>query len=208
MDIDGMHKMGDMACVGALVGFLSIAAQAVAEEFVSQYTSADVRKCKKISEPAEPSAAWVCKGVAGYLVWVGDSDWRARVSVGRSVKAAEHERAAEQFLPSVNVASRTVEWRSVKGGAKPFAIIQRWHILDPEDRDKDAKPRTRDVLIVTRLPPGGVCHVAYIDATANREANVLARQAADGIARNFDCANDKVGVIGDRGPAIEIIGNP
>ncbi|MFL6971874.1 MAG: hypothetical protein ACJ8F2_08150, partial [Xanthobacteraceae bacterium] len=43
-----------------------------------------------------------------------------------------------------------------------------------------------------RLPPGPVCHIAYVDVKANREPNALARTAADDTARNFDCAKDKV----------------
>jgi hypothetical protein len=57
------------------------------------------------------------------------------------------------------------------------------------------------MLVVTRLPPGAVCHVAYIDVTANPEANELARKAADELARGFDCKTDKVSVIGIGGRA-------
>ena len=62
------------------------------------------------------------------------------------------------------------------------------------------------LLIVTRLPPGLVCHVAYIDVKANREPNALARAAADETARNFNCAKDKVRIVGERGRAIELAG--
>jgi hypothetical protein len=55
---------------------------------------------------------------------------------------------------------------------------------------------------VTRLPPGDVCHVAYIDAQANPNANELARKAADELARDFKCGNDEVKVIGDTGVAV------
>jgi hypothetical protein len=57
---------------------------------------------------------------------------------------------------------------------------------------------------VTRLPPGPVCHVAYIDGQANHNANELARQAADEFARDFKCGSDDVKVIGERGRAVEM----
>ncbi len=60
------------------------------------------------------------------------------------------------------------------------------------------------MLAVTRLPPGPVCHVAYIDGRANRNANELARQAADEFARDFKCGKDEVKVIGENGAAVSL----
>jgi hypothetical protein len=60
------------------------------------------------------------------------------------------------------------------------------------------------MLVVTRLPPGAVCHVAYIDVKANPNANELARKAADELARDFHCGKDEVKVIGERGRATEL----
>ena len=57
------------------------------------------------------------------------------------------------------------------------------------------------MLAVTRLPPGEVCHVAYVDAQANANPNELARKAADELARNFQCGKDEVHVIGETGRA-------
>lgn len=55
------------------------------------------------------------------------------------------------------------------------------------------------MLAVTRLPPGEVCHVAYVDVAANPNANELARQAADDFARDFRCGIDQVKTIGQSG---------
>ena len=60
------------------------------------------------------------------------------------------------------------------------------------------------MLAVTRLPPGEVCHVAYIDAQANPNPNELARKAADELARNFKCGKDEVRVIGETGRAVSM----
>ena len=70
------------------------------------------------------------------------------------------------------------------------------------------EPTRGDVLIggrvVTRLPPGAVCHVAYVDVKANPNANELARKAADENARDFKCGKDKTRIIGERGRAAEL----
>ena len=58
------------------------------------------------------------------------------------------------------------------------------------------------MLAVTRLPPGDVCHVAYVDVAANPNANELARQAADETARSFICSKDEVRIVGTRGRVI------
>jgi hypothetical protein len=51
------------------------------------------------------------------------------------------------------------------------------------------------VLVVTQLVEGNSCHIAYIDALANKNANELAREAADK-SGDFDCASDEVEIIG------------
>ena len=56
----------------------------------------------------------------------------------------------------------------------------------------------------TRLPPGAVCHVAYIDVAANPNANELARKAADELARDFQCSWDNVKIVGAGGRAVEL----
>ena len=95
-----------------------------------------------------------------------------------------------------------MEWRALDG--KPFAIIQRWHIADNADQDKNGRPIAKPMLAVTRLAPGPVCHVAYVDVKANPDANELARKAADDIARGFKCGKDKVMVVGTSGRAVEL----
>ena len=194
------HVTFRLAAVMLSVGF----SQADAQTIGSLYTSTAPRDCRAVGKPSEldGSTTRVCPGKARLVVLIAEDDLREVVSVGRNHHAAAREPAAEPGFAPFNSSEHTVEWRMADG--KPFAIIQRWHIADGTDLDKQGRPNTRAMLAVTRLPPGPVCHIAYVDAVANRNANELARKAADELARTFDCGKDEVKIIGNRGRAVEL----
>ena len=177
---------------------------AVAQSMGSSYTSTAPKDCRQIGKPSEldGSAMRVCPGKDGLVVLIAEDDLREVVSVGRNRKAAAEEPAAKVWFAPFNSSETTVEWRSA--GTKPFAMIQRWHIADNDDPDKQGRSNTKAMLVVTRLPPGPVCHVAYVDAIANPTANELARKAADELARGFACGKDEVKIIGNGGRAVEL----
>ena len=140
----------------------------------------------------------VCKGFAGVAVTIYDDDSRIAVSYGRTPSS---EPAAKTWFGPLNSIGDMLEWRVESGGGarKPFATILRWRLNAVDDADNIRK---LDVLVVTRLgPPGGVCHVAYVDAQANRDANELAREAADEKAKDFRCDVDKPALVGAKGRA-------
>jgi hypothetical protein len=186
-----------------LVGCLSFS-WANAQTIGSVYTSTAPKECKVKSAEngVDDSTTRVCPGKAGLVVLVSEDDLRETVSVGRDRKAAEEEPAAKTWFGPFNWTTETVEWRMADG--KPFAIIQRWHIDDSSDEDKNGRSKAKPMLAVTRLPPGAVCHVAYVDVAANPNANELARKAADAFAREFDCGKDRVRVFGESGRAVEL----
>jgi hypothetical protein len=203
--------MGRLVTSGIAVAALFCASfglisPANAQTIGSSYTSTAPKDCRVTSagNGVDGSTIRVCPGKAGLVVLVSEDDLRETVSVGRSRAAADREPAAEASFGPFNSTTTTVEWRSLDG--KPFAIMQRWHIADNSDEDKDGRPVAKPMLAVTRLPPGAVCHVAYIDVQANPDANPLARKAADDFARGFDCGKDEVKVIGasDRAVALAI----
>src|ERR1700674_3318089 len=175
-----------------------------AQTIGSSYTSTAPKDCRVSSagNGVDDSTIRVCPGKAGLKVLVSEDDLRETVAVGRNRAAAAREPAAQAGFGPFNSTTRTVEWRALNG--KPFAIIQRWHIADNSDQDKDGRPIAKPLLAVTRLPPGPVCHVAYIDVKANPDANELARKAADETARGFKCGKDEVKVIGESGRAVEL----
>jgi hypothetical protein len=203
------QTMTDRCVTALLVGIACgvACAPAGAEDIVSRYTSTATKSCKMTAQSKAGEgdwAVWSCPGVAGLLVRMSEDDLRMTISLGRTLKAAENEPAAAQSFGPFNQVIDTLEWRSRKGGA-PFATIQRWMLSDSENEGPNGRPVQLGLLVVTRLPPGPVCHVAYIDVRANTDPNVLARQAADESARTFDCKN-KAAVVGQRGRAMELAG--
>lgn len=189
-----------MAILMACIGLNGANAQSV----VSSYTSTAPKDCRQIGKPSDldGSTTRVCPGKDGLVVLIAEDDLREIVSVGRNRKQAAEQPAADVWFAPFNSSENTVEWRTA--GEKPFAIVQRWHIADNTDLDKQGRPKTKAMLVVTRLPPGPVCHVAYVDAIANPTANELARKAADDFARGFTCGKDEVKIIGTRGRAVEL----
>ena len=177
---------------------------AAAQSMGSSYTSTAPKDCRQVGKPSDldGSTTRICPGKDGLMVLIAEDDLREIVSVGRNRKAAAEEPAAKVWFAPFNSSETTVEWRSA--GTKPFAMIQRWHIADSSDPDKQGRPNTKAMLVVTRLPPGPVCHVAYVEAIANPNANELARKAADDFARGFVCGKDEVKIVGMRGRAVDL----
>jgi hypothetical protein len=189
----------------AAVALSSPISPANAQTFSSSYTSSAPKDCRMIgkSSKLDGSGTRACPGKSGLVVLISEDDLRETVSVGRNHKAAAREPASQVWFGPFNSTAHTVEWRAVDG--KPFAIIQRWLIADNADADRRGRPAAKPMLAVTRLPPGPVCHVAYVDGLANRNPNELAREAADKYARDFNCGRDEVKVIGERGRAVELV---
>ena len=194
-----------MICVTSVFAAMCVAAHA-APTLTSTYSSTSAKDCSKISatriDGDEIGSEHICPGAAGFKVLKSEDDLRETISVGRNAKAANREVAANQSFGPFNSTADTVEWRNREG--TPFAIIQRWRILDNQDAGKDGRPRSKELLVVTRLGVGKVCHVAYIDVQANAEANDTARRAADELAGGFDCAKSKPKAYGLSGRATEL----
>ena len=157
---------------------------------ISAHSSLAAANCWPVdgSKEAADNATRVCRGKANWVVLINKDDGRETVSVGHNRVEAAREPAAQASFGPFKVALPSIEWRTA--GNNPFAIIQRWRTAD-----SDTKP----MLVVTKLPPGAVCPVAYVDAAANSNADELARQAADQISRDFKCGTDQPKVLGAAG---------
>jgi hypothetical protein len=176
-------------------------ATAAGQTIESAYTTFDAKKCKhKRGKQVEDYGAWECPGYRGLRVLLSAGDQRMYVTFGSWKK---DDIALSQTFPGFNSAYEgTVEWRLEKqpnGKARPFATILRWNVR----AEGDVMRSTGRALVVTRLGPGGVCHVGYVDARANPDANELARRIADEHARTFRCGKDKRILLGNRSPGFQ-----
>jgi hypothetical protein len=159
---------------------------AAANRLKSLYTTIDLKACKKVKRHRD-GGAWRCEGLGGLPVYFAEGDLRQFVSVGAD---AEQRRAATQTLGAFNSifekgsTRATIEWRFDRRGERklPYAIIVRFHT----SRDG----QNGDVLVVSKVSNREACHVAYIDALANRDAIALARQIADKETKAFDCRGE------------------
>ena len=169
---------------------LMLISPAAAQSIDSAYTDIDLDACALVSED-EYGASWSCTGYKGYPVYVAEGDLRMFVSYG---EGAPDEMAAHQTLAPFNTINSKLEWRlrKVKGGWEPFATILRFFTQVGDGSEPDGQ-----ILVVTKLEPGNTCHVAYIDARLTKDANVVARQFADGLAPVFDCNTDETALVPD-----------
>ena len=195
-----------MRKLGAALILMALAAPAAAQPIESAYTKFDTKTCKhQKGTQVEEYGTWTGPGYGGIKIVVAAGDQRMLVSFG----SRKDDLASEQTFPGFNnVYEGTVEWRieNKAGKKRPFATILRWNVMVEADKpnDRGLITSTGRVLVVTRLGPGGVCHVGYVDARANPNANELARKIADEHARNFRCGKDKRIVLGTVGPGLSM----
>ena len=179
----------------ASVAFVLSASVVSAQEIKSVYTSFDTKSCRhQKGTDVEDYGSWTCRGLNGLSIRLSAGDQRMYVSYGKA--SEDEDLAATQTFPGFNdVYKGAVEWRvEVKGGKSvPFATILRWNVMTEKDHETARGPVSASgrVLVVTRLNPGGVCHVGYVDARAIPNANEIAGKIADERARSFRCGTDE-----------------
>lgn len=179
----------DRHFVTALLAFCLTTLPAAAQQIDSSYSDLDLDKCI-VLESDDFGSRWACPGYKDFPLSVAEGDLRFFLSYGFG---ADDEPVRGQTLPPFNYLGPRLEWRlsNERGYWFPFATIVRYFVSGEEGEAEG------QVLVVTRLAPGSSCHVAYIDALANKNANELAREAADDLARDFDCESDEVEYFGE-----------
>ncbi len=179
----------------ALLALCFASSPAAAQSIEYVYTTFDSKKCKHTpGKEEEDYGSWLCPGYKNLAVRLSAGDQRMYVTFGPRTK--DNIADGETFPGFNSVYEGTVEWRiekSADGKSRPFATILRWNVMTAEDQEKATGPvkSSGRVLVVTRLGPGGVCHVGYVDARSTPDANAVARKIADEKARTFKCGKDK-----------------
>ncbi len=150
----------------------------------SVYTKLDLNNECSIIHADDFGATFACPGYRGYPVMVAEGDLRMFVSYGLD---SLNERAAEQTLSAFNTIGETLEWRLADRtrGSTPIATILRYFA-------EDGLGGQQQFLIVTKVKQGATCQVARINASKYANANQIARDVADTMAEDFDCANEPI----------------
>lgn len=153
-------------------------------------------------EEAQMGGSAVCAGLEGYEVHFSEYDLRQSLAYG----PASDPHAFPSGFGQWNSVHDTIEWRLSAG--RPVATIHRWFIenLNPETGMSDKARRGQVLVVSTVADPSSPenartsCVVGFIDALANGDSNVLARQVADNAATRFRCGMDRPAFYGNRGP--------
>lgn len=166
-----------MAGLALLAG--SAAARPVFDSAYSDLTfeaeaGADATCMEYESDPETGSVSFGCRGYGGIKVFLAESDLRTYVGYGWNAKG---EIAFSQTFPMFNTVGGKVEWRLKDG--EPVATILRYKM--------SSDGRQGEVLVVTQLQEGNQCWIARVSASKNKNANELAREAADALAGTVNC---------------------
>jgi hypothetical protein len=166
-----------------------------ADSLTSVYSNIARAKCqmspKKLLSQVEEheTITYTCRTQTGYDLLLA---FRG-TSVGVSVKAQKALWPKEAQLGAGYDIGDTVEWRGRGIGA---AFAPEAAILRLKSRGDDV--RILSVLGVLRIEGEQICAAAFIDAGANKDANLMARATADEIIGQFQCGRDRPKIIGAR----------
>jgi len=190
-----MNMFRFLFAVTTLVFVTPVHAQTVS----SEYTQLDVGDSCTVFDADEIGASFACEGFKGYGILFSEYDLRTSIFYGY-VGDWYGEGAWESFQ-SFNSVNDTIEWRIHDG--IPRATILRWFVDHPDPDTGSPSENTRgQVLVVSKVAQAGDgegCIIAYVDARANANANILARQAADTLLDTFRCRIDEPNYVGDEG---------
>lgn len=162
----------------------------------SAYTKIDFDSCITLS--SDPQGGQLqCAGYGGYAVVFKEGDLRQAVQFGHVAQGDVFE-----SFGAFNRANDTIEWRLDEDGV-PVATVLRWFLENPDPKTGSPSPQsTGQVLVISRVGQPGDAHscvVGYVDAKANDNANIIARDIADMGAENFVCGGGEPVFHGDRG---------
>jgi hypothetical protein len=177
-------------CAAGAIGLVAIGGPSVhAQAPESIYTELLKGRCQFISIDEETNEEQVkrCPGHGGAAVLTRASHTNVYLSFRWSKK-----RASEDVVSGWSLGDK-VEWRGARQGKQfiPYAAIVRVITKDPETLSGGGH-----VLAVIRIEKQKACLAAGVDVTANKEANALAREAADTFAGTFSCQKDKPRLFG------------
>lgn len=187
----------------ALFAIAALQAGTAHAEPVSAYTTFDLGEACATLSTDQMGGTWQCPGHAGYPIVFSEGDLRQSVFYGHL--GSWYAAGAWASFGGFNHVGGTTEWRMAEASGPPLAAIQRWFIDRSAVDEADYQ-----VLVVSKVGQPGVgdaCVAGYVDALANKDANVIARQVADEIAPAFACRQAQPqwhGIKGANAPGVSV----
>lgn len=139
-------------------------------------------------------ATAICKKANKPDLYFSEGDLRHSVGFGAN-------KNFESFGVWNNMGS-TVEWRSDNNGI--YAAILRFYVSNYNNATGEFETKNQGQILMIHSVGNGLknssCVVGMVDARANKNANILARQAADDLAKTFVCIQDTPKYHGKQGP--------
>ncbi len=170
--------------------FTCLAAGAVFAAPSSVYSDVDLENCPQGQDFGDdPAYEAICPGPDGWELRVMEGDLRFWVEPRRAGTQTE---VHFQSLIPFNSINAKAEWRGeLKDGVfTPYAMILRYFT----DTSVTEETGTGNILVVTKVPAEAgdrSCHVAHVNARKVPNANEVAAELADTLARDFDCDGDQ-----------------
>jgi len=186
----------------ALLFLLCLTCQ-IAQAQTSHYTKLDLDKDCVFTQSNDQGGSAICTGYKKYPVYFSEGDLRQQVQFGFIDTSINQWESFGQF----NSINDTIEWRLENG--VPYATILRWFISNIDEQSGIPTKQSRgQVLVISTVAAtkhATSCIAGYVDARANNNANIIARQVADEIAIDFTCGKNLPEFHGKRG---KYSGNP
>ncbi|MFT6542102.1 MAG: hypothetical protein ACJAU5_001182 [Maricaulis maris] len=154
---------------------------------------------EQVSEDERVTYVQACDGVAGWR-WYAEASEHGETSRFSDRNDPQVQGQYGGYLGNFGQFHTVIEWRVLDGA--PYATIHRYVSATFETGDAVRQ----ETLIVTALRPGGSptsCHVGFVDATAVSGANEIAREMADRLAADHDCASGTVWVVDAASPSVD-----
>ena len=188
-----------------------LAASVAAAAPYSAYTRTDGEDCRTLEEEADQGYYFyaVCPGYDGWVLHLDGGEHGQRSTFRRdAAPIPDDQRPAVFNYPytrgNFGEFHTVIEWRTEDEGGPAYAAIHRYHANLPSADGGDWRQiSTLTVSALRDEQAGGTCMIAHIEADQVSHANRIAQDAADRLARTFECGVDRALLINAAYPDVD-----
>ena len=188
-----------------------MAAPVAAQSPFSAYTRTDGDDCRTLEEIEEQGYYFyaVCPGYDGWVLHLDGGEHGQRSTFRtNAAPISDDQRPAVFNYPytrgNFGEFHTVIEWRTDGEGGPAYAAIHRYYANLPSENGVDwRRISTLTVSALRDEQAGGTCMIAHIEADQVSHANRIAQDAADRLARTFECGVESALLINAAYPDVE-----